>query len=219
MRWPRRRPIELNVKDAYAKWASSYSPDAHNPLMQLEQQAMIDLLPDPNGLRSIDVACGSGRYLKWLIDHRSALACGIDLSSDMLARARSISMDLAEADCLSLPIASSSFDLIVCGLAVGHVADLSRVLRELARVVRPNGVITYSDFHPIGALLGWQRTFRDESGHEYAVEHHMHLYEDHVAACQSANLIIEAVREPRLDLDHKWRGYPAVLVIRARKNV
>lgn len=213
----RRQPVELNAVDAYARWASTYSPDAHNPLMELEQRAMLDLLPDPSGLRALDLACGSGRYLRRLIDRRAACAIGLDLSIAMLVRARSISFDLAQADLLSVPIASSTFDVIVCGLAVGHVADLSRALSEIARVLAPGGVVVYSDFHPLGSLLGWKRTFRGDDGREYAVRYHAHLHADHHAACRAAGLVVEDVREPRIDFVHGWRGYPVVIVIRARK--
>ncbi|MDZ7343295.1 MAG: hypothetical protein ONA90_02150, partial [candidate division KSB1 bacterium] len=64
----------------------------------------------------------------------------------------------------------------------------------------------------------WKRTFRAANGRQYAVRHYTHLYADHHAACRAAGLAIEEVREPRIDFAHKWRGYPAVMVIRARKT-
>ena len=213
-----RSPIELNVRDAYALWAATYSPEAHNRLMELEQQAMLDLLPEPCARSTLDLACGTGRYLRQLIDRQAARAFGIDLSLEMLARARSISSDLAQADLFALPLASASFDLIVCGLAVGHNVDLKGTIAEMARVLKYDGRLIYSDFHPLGSLLGWKRTFRASDEREYVVEHHPHFYADHHTACRSAGLTIEAIREPRLDFDHPWRGYPAVLVIRAWKE-
>ena len=36
-------------------------------------------------------------------------------------------------------------------------------------------------------------------------------------ACQAAGLAITAVREPRIAFEHPFRGYPAVLVIQARR--
>jgi malonyl-CoA O-methyltransferase len=135
----------------------------------------------------------------------------------MLARAASLGYPLAQANLTSLPLASGAFDLIVCGLAVGHLADLSGSVREMARVLTGSGVLIYSDFHPFGALLGWKRSFRGVDGTDYAARHHVHLYAAHQAACQDAGLRIDAVREPLIDMDHPYRGYPAVLVIRASK--
>jgi len=213
----RAEPIELDVLDAYAEWAGAYAPEAHNPVMQLEEQAVLELLPDVAGRRLLDLACGSGRYLKRLGPGAAGRAVGVDFSRPMLARAASLDRPLVQADLLGLPLAADSFDLIVCGLAVGHVADLSGSVSEMARVLTPGGVLVYSDFHPFGALLGWKRTFRAANGAEYAARHHVHLYEAHHAACRAAGLAIEAVREPRITVEHPYRGYPAVLVIRAVK--
>ncbi|MEP7358867.1 MAG: class I SAM-dependent methyltransferase [Anaerolineales bacterium] len=187
MAWwrPRRlvQPIELESLDAYARWAAAYSPEVHNPLMALEEQAML----------------------------------GLDNSPAMLARAAALGQPLARADLLNLPLAAGGWDVVVCGLAVGHVAALASVLGEMGRVLAPGGSVVYSDLHPFGALAGWKRSFRGQDGREYAARHHIHLYADHQAACQAAGLTITAVREPRIEFDHPYRGYPAVLVIRASK--
>ncbi|MCI0695521.1 class I SAM-dependent methyltransferase [candidate division KSB1 bacterium] len=214
----RRQFKELEVKEAYAAWASTYSPSAHNPLMELEQRAVLELLPDPAGKTALDLACGSGRYLATLVERGAAPVIGLDISPQMLARARTNSRHLVQADLRWLPLANSSFEVVVCGLAAGHVDDLRGVMIEVGRVLVSDGIVVYSDFHPFGSLAGWKRTFRAENGREYAVRQHTHLYADHHAACRAAGLVIEEVREPRIDFEHKWRGYPAVLVIRARKT-
>lgn len=213
----RRKPRELSVAEAYARWAARYAPEAHNPLMELEQRALLELLPEVAGRRALDVACGSGRYLAHLLERGARWAMGVDFSGPMLGRARHLPTPLFQADLLALPCASSSFEIVTSGLAVGHVADLTSALKEMARVLVPRGALVYSDFHPLGALAGWQRTFKVE-GKTYAVQHHVHLYADHVAACRAADLFIEDVREPRLEQAGRWRGWPGALVIRARKG-
>jgi malonyl-CoA O-methyltransferase len=208
-------PVELGVLEAYARWAPGYVPEAHNPLMVLEQQAVLELLPRLSGRRALDLACGSGRYLKQLSAGQAAFAFGLDFSGPMLARATALRQPLIQADMRHLPLAAGSVELVVCGLAVGHVADLGQVVAEMARVLAPGGVVVYSDFHPFGALAGWKRSFRAADDREYAARHHVHLYAAHQAACQAAGLAIEAVREPLIDVDHPFRGFPAVLVVRA----
>jgi malonyl-CoA O-methyltransferase len=118
---------------------------------------------------------------------------------------------------LALPLAAASLDVVVCGLAVGHLPDLGPALGEMARVLRPGGVLVYSDFHPCGHLLGWKRAFR-AGAREYVVRHHPHLYADHQAACRAAGLTIEALREPCAVDDagrRAWGDTPAALVVRA----
>jgi len=219
MSWFRRRskPVELDALDAYAQWAGAYSPEAHNPLMALEEQAMVELLPPLDGRRVLDLACGSGRYLRRIKDDGAARTLGVDLSPAMLARAVALGQPLARGDMLHVPLAAGGWDVVVCGLAVGHVAGLASVLVEVGRVLAAGGTVVYSDFHPFGALAGWKRSFRGRDGREYSARHHIHLYADHQAACQAAGLAINAVREPRIDFEHPYRGFPAVLVIRAGK--
>ena len=48
--------------EAYERWAPVYPPVAHNPLMRAEQRSMLEVWPDVEGRRVLDLACGSGRY-------------------------------------------------------------------------------------------------------------------------------------------------------------
>jgi len=209
-----RRP-KLSAAEAYALWAPGYPPHAHNRLMELEERAVLELLPEVQGCAALDLACGTGRYLKMLCERGALPAVGLDASAPMLRRARAVSANLVQADLCSLGLRPASFHLITCALAVGHVIDLRSALLEIRGVLAPKGILVYSDFHPLGALLGWRRTFCGDDKREYEIRHHTHLFSDHVAACAAVGLRIEDVREPRIDFGKRWRGYPAVLVIRA----
>lgn len=209
---------ELEPAEAYDLWADSYPAEAHNLLMEMEQKAMLALLPDLAGRVVLDLACGSGRYLQRVSERGASFAFGLDLAPAMLARARAVSGRLVCGDLTSLPIASSTVDVIVCGLAVGHVRDLGGVVREMGRVLRRGGLAVYSDFHPFGMRAGWTRGFRTPAGDQYVVSHHFHLYGDHHTACRSGGLLIEEVREPLIEGPHQWAGCPAVLVIRALRQ-
>ena len=210
----RNAPAEtLTVSEAYARLADSYPAEAHNPFMKLEQETLLELLPDVAGKIALDVACGTGRYLELLRARGATVAVGVDASAEMLRKARGLGA-LARGDLRALPVASARFDLVVCGLAVGHVAALSVVLAEMGRVLRPGGTLVYSDFHPFARLLGHARVF-SVAGRAFAVEHHLHLYGAHQAACRAAGLEIEEVREA---ISATEPPFPAVLAIRARRR-
>jgi malonyl-CoA O-methyltransferase len=142
---------------------------------------------------------------------------GLDLTAAMLRRARRTATSLAQADMRWLPLASARFDLVVCGLAVGHVPVLEDVLREVARVLKPGGVAVYSDMHPDGARRGWRRTFNTPDGCLHTLLHHVHPRPAHASACAQAGLRIDEIREPVVDFDHPHRGQPAVVVVRATR--
>ena len=219
-RWLERllhRRTELGAAEAYARWAPDYPPYPHNPMMEMEQNAFLQMLPDLEGSTVLDIACGSGRYLKIMLQRGAALAVGLDASMPMLARARVLVPNLVQADLLCMGLRSNRFQVITCALALGHVEDLRRALIEISRVLAPKGTVIYSDLHPTGVQLGWKRTFRGRDGREYVARHYSHSLSDHQAACTTAGLAIAEVREPTIDFEHKWRGYPAVLIIRATK--
>jgi malonyl-CoA O-methyltransferase len=206
-------PATIAVEEAYARLADSYPAEAHNPFMRLEQATVLALLPDVAGKTALDVACGTGRYLEILRARGAALAVGVDASSEMLKKARG-PRAIARGDLRALPVATARFDLVVCGLAVGHVAALAVVLAEMGRVLRPGGTLVYSDFHPFARLQGHARVF-SVGGRAFAVEHHVHLYAAHQAACRAAGLEIEEVREAMSSTEPP---FPAVLAIRARRR-
>ncbi len=211
----------VDVLTGYALWAKKYPAQAHNPVMQLEETAMLALLPEVAGKDCLDLACGSGRYMRRLLELGARSVYGTDLSRDMLAQV-STTLDSYAPVCspfLTLPFPTHTFDVITCGLGVGHEANLQRTIGEASRVLRQGGVLIYSDFHPFGALSGWQRTFMVD-GITYNLEHYVHLYNHHLEACQAAGLMIDHIAEPVAG-EHAPSGFetmPVILVIRAIKG-
>jgi malonyl-CoA O-methyltransferase len=224
----------LDPAPAYALWASSYPAHAHNPVMHAEERAMLALMPARlEDLDVVDAGCGSGRYLRHGLARGATTLVGIDLSGPMLARAAASFDDvpagariaLAQGDLTALPLPDASADVLLCGLAVGHVPRLHAVLEEFARVTRPGATLVVSDFHPVGAALGWRRDFK-AGGQRYAVRHATHYYSDWHAACVGAGLAIDAVAEPMLDpadipsgarFDPVALDVPVALVMRLRR--
>src|ERR1700754_2903352 len=85
-----------------------------------------------------------------------------------------------------IPLASQSIDVVLCGLALGHLKQLETSMSEISRVLKTKGCALVSDFHPFIFLNGQQRTFTTADGHSYAVEHYVHLYADYHSAAQKA---------------------------------
>ena len=197
---------------AYARWAATYPPHAHNALMQAEEAAMLDLMPPLANKVVLDLASGTGRYglMAWQRNANHVLA--LDNSLAMLALNPLQRRMLGALD--RLPLVSACADVVLCGLALGHLSALHPAISEIGRVLRGGGYAVVSDFHPFLFLNGARRTFSSDAG-LYAVEHHAHLYEAYQAACSAANLEIEAVREPVLA---EADGLPVALVFRLRKR-
>jgi len=94
----------------------------------------------PTGSTVLDLACGTGDFLK-LLEAGGYRSLGMDLSWGMLA-ANHTRSPLAQANGAALPVATGSVDGITCGYALRNFTDLGAVFHEFARIVRPGGRIS-----------------------------------------------------------------------------
>ncbi|MCX5259601.1 methyltransferase domain-containing protein [Streptomyces canus] len=106
------------------------------------------------GDRVLDAGCGTGRALPPLraAVGPSGVVVGADLTPAMLEAAVRAGRDrdgrLLLADVAALPLRSRSLDAVFGAGLISHLPRPDENLRELARVVRPGGVLAL--FHPIG---------------------------------------------------------------------
>jgi len=213
--------------EAYDRWARSYPPVPHNPLMRAEEALMRHFWPRVRGRRALDLACGTGRYAQLLQREGAAHVTALDSSAVMLAQVTTGAR--LHASMMSLPLAPASMDVVICGLAVGHAPDLPAWHREIARVLSSGGDLLYSDFHPDAAQIGLKRSFEDEDGRTTVVPHHRYTAQAHEESLAAAGFELETLAEARLGIElreafpgsealyERWRGLPLVLVVRARR--
>jgi len=88
----------------------------------------------------LDIGCGTGMLLDQL-GERARLVVGVDMSVKMLraAKKRAPSAFLVLADADHLPFADGSFDVAVSVTLLQNMPDPSKTVREVARVLQPNG--------------------------------------------------------------------------------
>ena len=225
---PRRMPV-VDVDEGYGRWASTYD-DPGNALILAEQPAVWELLDQSAPGRALDAGCGTGRHAEHLVK-RGHQVTGVDQSEAMLARARVRVPEarLHQADLRHLPFGEDSFDLALCALALEHVEALAGPLRELARVVRPGGVVVLSESHPALRAIGGAPFFRDSSGASGVVKTFPHLHGDYLRAFALVGLNVRECREVRFGREEvalqvptaelypdaaeaAFLGFPAVLV-------
>ncbi|MCB9915691.1 MAG: ubiquinone/menaquinone biosynthesis methyltransferase [Planctomycetes bacterium] len=108
----------------------------------------------------IDACCGTGD-LGLEFARRGATVIGVDFTPEMLVHAlpkqeRSGAHALfAHGDALSLPVRDGAADVACVGFGIRNVADRTRGLAELARVVRPGGRVLVLEFtQPPGPVFG-----------------------------------------------------------------
>lgn len=177
----------LEPEEAYRLWAPIYFEET--VISFLDEEFAFELSPPLEGKRLLDAGCGTGRRS---MNRNAALTIGVDLSLDMLQAGRA--SNVALADVRSLPFQDQSFDVIWCRLVLGHLCDARQAYNELARVSRIGGVLLVSDFHAEAVAAGHQRSFRDLSGRELAVKHHVHDNLAHKKMAADAGLMLVTER-------------------------
>jgi SAM-dependent methyltransferase len=130
--------------DGIADWYDAEFQPA--PLESETWRALVELLGDGDGAL-VDVGCGTGSYAAALAELGWTVT-GVDVSEDMLRRAREKGVDAVRADATALPFEDASFDAAVSVFTHTDVDDFSAVVREVARVLRPGAPFVYVGVHP-----------------------------------------------------------------------
>jgi len=95
--------------------------------------------------RVLDAACGEGYGTAILSAAGAASVVGVDIDPEVVAHARArYGIDALAADVSELPFPADEFDLVVSFETIEHVADPERALDELARVLKPDGMLIIS---------------------------------------------------------------------------
>jgi ubiquinone/menaquinone biosynthesis C-methylase UbiE len=144
-----REQLDL-VRERFTRTAEQFA--SFSLATRAEEAALLVRLAAPSGSeRALDLACGPGTFTRVLAQHvRTAVA--LDLTPALMEQARAAlakagitNVAFGCADAMSLPLASASLDLAVCGYSLHHFSDAARAVRELARVVRPGGRVALMD--------------------------------------------------------------------------
>ena len=105
-------------------------------LMRVEKLLEIAALPAPVTL--LDAGGGTGRIAARIRPHVARLVIA-DLSKGMLAQAKQKDLTAACARSESLPFADNTFERVLMVDALHHVHDQKSTVRELFRVLKPDG--------------------------------------------------------------------------------
>jgi 2-polyprenyl-6-hydroxyphenyl methylase / 3-demethylubiquinone-9 3-methyltransferase len=112
------------------------------------------------GKTVLDLGCGGG-FMSEALARRGATVIGVDPSKEAIRVAQAhaeierfkIEYEVGYGE--SIPAADHSVDCIVCVDVLEHVADLDRVLDEVQRVLKPDGVFLFDTINrtPLAALV------------------------------------------------------------------
>ena len=112
------------------------------------------MLPDLRGKRVLDLGCGYGDNCAYFAESGAKYVLGTDISEHMIGIAKSTHMNsnckfqvLAMEDISSIP---DKFDIVISSLAFHYVEDFDKLLKDIHKLLKENGLLIFSQEHPIG---------------------------------------------------------------------
>ena len=178
-RAPEAGPTTELMRKAYARWAPVYDV-VYDKLTEPAARAAVEAAV-AHGPRVLEAGVGTGLSLGYY--PRDSFVCGVDLSEDMLKRARAKVRrkglthvkGLQVMDVCRLGYADASFDAVVAQFLITLVPNPEAALSEFLRVVRPGGGIVLANHFgqsdgpvarveeivaPLCTKIGWSSDFK-----------------------------------------------------------
>lgn len=171
----------MDAKDVAAHWEANaevwtqYSRAGYDRYRDaLNTPAFLEMLPDVEGLRGLDLGCGEGTNTR-AVAQLGARMTGLDIAPTFLRHAREteaadpMGIDYVLGDGVHLDFADQSFDFVTAFMSMMDMADQAQVLAGVRRVLKPGGFLQFSILHPC-FVPPTRRNIRNAEGEAVAVE-------------------------------------------------
>lgn len=132
---------------------SQLSRSVHGLDGAAEWQSIRALLPDLSGKRIVDLGCGFGWFCRFAMAQGAAGVLGLDISENMIARARAetscaaVAYEIADLEHLRLP--EAAFDFAYSSLAFHYIEDFGKLIATIHRALVPGADFVFTIEHPI----------------------------------------------------------------------
>ena len=103
--------------------------------------------------RVLDVCCGLGGPARWIAHQIGCAVTGLDLTPSRIDSARRLTtrvglerlVDFVQGDATAMPLPDGRFDRVYGQEAWVHIPDKERLLAECHRVLKPGGILAFTD--------------------------------------------------------------------------
>ncbi|CAN5225866.1 class I SAM-dependent methyltransferase [soil metagenome] len=188
----------MKTEQAYDSWSEQYDTNT-NLTRDLEALALRSTLTGITKSRILEVGCGTGKNSVWLAE-RAELLAGVDLSAEMLAKARSKVKSpaarflKADINAAWTFVDNDQFDIITFSLVLEHIEALDFIFSQAKLKLRKNGLVYIGELHPFKQYNGSKARFSTSTG-TTVVECFTHNISDFVLAAQQHGFKINDIGE------------------------
>lgn len=155
----------------------------------------------PEGKIIADIGCGTGRHWAKIYDKKPSQLIGYDVSDGML---HILKQKFPHAETHKLltnqlrELENSSCDILISTLALAHINDLEEAFREWNRVLKDDGSLLITDYHPEALAKGGNRTFIHH-GKQVSIKNYVHPLKELFTIAQQLNFEISHLTEKKID--------------------
>ena len=188
----------LSPLEGYNRWSETYHVE-DNPIKNLSDEFIKSELPDLKGKTVLDAGCGTGRFCEIAVKQGASFVKGIDLSPKMIEEAKkNCPQGEFETADLAVDAIKEKYDVVICGLVLGHITSLESALLNLANALKPEGHLILTDFHPDQTMRKAKRTF-SHYGKTFEVKHTLHLLNEYFELLRQSGVNVVNIKEPEFD--------------------
>jgi ubiquinone/menaquinone biosynthesis C-methylase UbiE len=104
------------------------------------------------GMRGVDLCSALGAGCRFLVKNFKAIMCGVDATPHMVEEAKKRApfdtwkIEFKLGNVLKVPYASGTFDFVWGEDAWCYVTDKSKLISEAARILKPSGIVAFTDW-------------------------------------------------------------------------
>lgn len=133
-----------------------------------EWEELRSMLPDLQDKRVLDLGCGFGWHCRYAREQHARSVVGIDLSENMLVRAKQTTDDPAieyrQLAIEDIDFHEGEFDVVLSSLALHYVEQFDNVVQKVHHCLVPGGTFVLSVEHPVFTALASQDWHYDSQG-------------------------------------------------------
>lgn len=167
---------------AYDLLAENFDARPGNLMLDMDEEVFSGLLHslDIRNKRVADIGCGTGRHWKKIFLRNPLTLTGFDISSGILNRLQAkfpVAYTSRITDNLFSTTADDTYDVIISTLTVAHIKNIEEALKAWCRILKDNGDIIITDFHPDALAFAGKNTFK-QCVRQIEVQNYVHYIHD-----------------------------------------
>lgn len=145
----------------FDSWAPSYEDKRFDFFRRMQKQVLSSLEISGDSA-FLDIGCGTGWAVRQaaIMTGEQGAAYGVDLSARMIEKAKEAAngfknVKFVQANAEELPFPDNFFDHIICTMSFHHYLHPATAMEEIARVLKPNGMVCIVDPTADSFVIRW----------------------------------------------------------------